>query len=370
MPPVHYNYSCFPPEDHLDWPKLVPLLGPAAAAVARFDGMLAAIPNADVLVAPLTIDEAVLSSRIEGTQASVSDVLQIEAGAHSSTRGLRGDAQEIRNYLLAIKQAENMLDWLPLSSRVVCAAHKILLSGVRGQGKAPGAYRRVPNWIGSPGCTIDEATYVPIDAQELPRGVSRWERYIHQDTPDTLVQAAVLHAEFEALHPFLDGNGRLGRMLVPLFLWERKLIQRPVFYISAYLEANRKAYYNRLLAVSRDGNWTGWCQFFLTAVRNQAERNLTKTREILKLYEATKPRVSKATRSRYAIHALDAIFEKPIFRAADFFGASKIPQPTAHRILQRMREYDILYEVEPAKGSRSAILAFWDLIEVVSDNTE
>ncbi|MDE0103776.1 MAG: Fic family protein [Bryobacterales bacterium] len=370
MPPVHYNYSCFPPEDHLDWPGLVPFLGPAAAAVARFDGMLAAVPNADVLLAPLTIDEAVLSSRIEGTQASVSDVLRIEAGAHASTRGLRDDAQEIGNYLLAMKKAENMLARLPLSSRVVCAAHKVLLSGVRGQGKAPGTYRRLPNWIGSPGCTIDEATYVPIDAQELPHAVSRWERYVHQDTPDTLVQTAVLHAEFEALHPFLDGNGRLGRMLVPLFLWKRKLIQRPVFYISAYLEANREVYYDRLLAVSRDGDWTGWCKFFLAAVRSQAERNLAKTRGILNLYETTKPRVSKVTRSPYAIHALDAIFQKPIFRAADFFGIAVIPQPTAHRILQRMRQGGILHEIEPARGSRSAILAFWDLIEVVGHDTD
>ncbi len=370
MPPVHYDDSYFPPEDHLDWRGLVPFVGQAAAAVARFDGMLAAVPNADVLVAPLTMDEAVLSSRIEGTQASVSDVLKIEAGAHAAAAGLRNDAHEIRNYLLAMKEAERMLSRLPLSSRVVCAAHKTLLSGVRGHGKAPGEFRRLPNWIGSPGCTIDEATYVPIDAQELPHAVSRWERYIHQDAPDTLVQTAVLHAEFEALHPFLDGNGRLGRMLVPLFLWERKLIQRPVFYISAYLEANREAYYDRLLAVSRDGDWTGWCQFFLAAVRSQAERNLANAHGILKLYEATKPRVSRATRSRYAIQALDAIFRRPIFRAADFFDVTGIPQPTAHRILQRMREHDILHEIEPAMGRRSAILAFWDLIEVVGPNTE
>ena len=328
------------------------------------------MPNADILVAPLTIDEAVLSSRIEGTQASVSDVLKIEAGARASTRGLRDDAQEIRNHLLALKQAEKMLASLPLSSRVVCAAHKILLSSTRGQGKAPGAFRRLPNWIGSPGCTIHEATYVPIDAKELAHAFSRWEHYIHQDPPDTLVQTAVLHAEFEALHPFLDGNGRLGRMLVPLFLWKRKLIQRPVFYVSAYLEANREAYYDRLLAVSGDGDWTGWCHFFLAAVRSQAERNLANTRGILNLYEATKPRISNATRSRHSVHALDAIFMKPIFRAADFAGVTGIPRPTAHRILQRMREHDILSEIEPAKGRRSAILAFWDLIEIVRHNPE
>ena len=260
MPPVHYYDGRFPPEERLDWLALVPLLGPAVAALARYDGVLAAIPNPGVLLAPLMTQEAVLSSRIEGTQATMGEVLQFEAGQEVDSPERRGDIEEIRNYRAAMRNVEKMLETLPLSVRVVREAHRVLLSGVRGRNKSPGEYRRIPNWIGPPGCAIEAATFVPIGAEKLDGAMSVWERYIHQDTPDLLVQAAVLHAEFEALHPFLDGNGRLGRMLVPLFLWQRGLISRPMFYISAYFEAHRDEYYDGLLAVSRDEDWTGLVQ--------------------------------------------------------------------------------------------------------------
>ena len=143
------------------------------------------------------------------------------------------------------------------------------MRGVRGANKSPGAYRRIPNWIGPPSCDREEARFVPIAADRLPQAMDAWERYIHSKTPDRLVQLAVLHAEFEALHPFLDGNGRLGRMLVPLFLWQAELIRAPVFYMSAHLEAHRDTYYDRLLAVSRDDDWTGWCHFFLEAIQQR-----------------------------------------------------------------------------------------------------
>ena len=182
-----------------------------------------------------------------------------------------------------------MLEELPLCLRVVNEAHRILMSGGRGTNKTPGDLRRIQNWIGPPGSDPETATYVPIAADRLPDAMARWERYINdRKAPDPLVQLAVLHAEFEALHPFLDGNGRVGRLLVPLFLWRRGLIARPVFYISAWLEANRPTYYDGLLRVSRDDDWTGWCGFFLEAVRRQAEDNLVKAREILALYDSLK----------------------------------------------------------------------------------
>ncbi len=218
---VHYHLGGFPPAE-LDWAQLIPLLGPASAAVARYDGTLAAIPNAAVLLSPLTTQEAVLSSRIEGTQATMGEVLEFEA--EGDTPGLseerRNDIHEVLNYRAAMRMAEKMLEDLPLSQRVIREAHKVLLSGVCGHGKSPGEYRRIPNWIGPPGCTIDEARFVPISADKLPDAMSRWERYVHDDAADRLVQLALLHAEFEAMHPFLDGNGRLGRMLVPLFMWQ------------------------------------------------------------------------------------------------------------------------------------------------------
>src|SRR5690606_16092027 len=145
---------------------------------------------------------------------------------------------------------------------------------------------------------------VPIGADELPSALGEWEKYVHFDAPDRLVQLAILHAEFEALHPFLDGNGRLGRMLIPLFLWQRGIIRRPMFYMSAYLEANRDDYYDHLLQISQSRSWTAWCVFFLSGVREQAERNLSKAQAILGLYDELKPAVLELTRSQYAIHAL------------------------------------------------------------------
>lgn len=364
MAPVRYHEGRFPPQT-LDWQSLIPLLGPAAAAVARYDGMLAAVPNPDVLLSPLTTQEAVLSSRIEGTQATMGEVLEFEAGQEETSPQRRDDIREVLNYRGAMREAEKLLATLPISQRVIREAHKVLLSGVRGQHRAPGEYRKIPNWIGPPGCTIEQARFVPIDAEKLPAAMAAWENYIHTEPPDRLVQLAILHAEFEALHPFLDGNGRLGRMLVPLFLWQAGLIQRPMFYISAYFEARRDEYYERLLAVSRNDDWTGWCHFFLEAVRAQAEDNLSKTRDILELHDDLKHRLPEMTRSQYAVRALDWIFSRPIFRATDFINGAEIPGPTARRFLGVLRKEGILRDLRPAQGRRAAVLAFPALLNIV-----
>lgn len=365
MSPVRYHAGGFPPPN-LNWDVLIPLIGPASAAVARYDGSLAAIPNATVLLSPLTTQEAVLSSRIEGTQATMGEVLEFEAGGGG--KGLpdsrRDDIQEVLNYRRAMRHAEELLTKLPLCLRVVREVHEVLLDGVRGHGKAPGEFRRTPNWIGPPGSTEATARYVPVSADKLPGGLSQWEGYLNSDGADRLVQLAVVHAEFEALHPFLDGNGRLGRMLVPLFLWQVGLIRRPMFYVSAYLEANREEYYDRLLAVSRDGDWTGWCRFFLLAVRDQAVANQQKAEEILALYEELKHRAAELTRSQYAIHALDWLFEKPIFSTSDFVARSGIPVPTAKRILSVLREAGILEVLNEGSGRRAAVLMFPRLLNI------
>ncbi len=369
MAAVHYREGSFPPDARLDWPKLVPLLGPAAAAVARYDGILSAVPNPDILLAPLRIQEAVLSSRIEGTHATMGEVLEFEAGREPILPERRDDIQEILNYRRAMRHAEEMLQELPLSQRVVRAAHRILLSGVRGAGQSLGDYRRIPNWVGPPGCAIDEAEFVPIGAEKLPEAMSAWERYIHSEAPDRLVQLAVLHVEFEALHPFLDGNGRLGRMLIPLFLWQSGLIRKPVFYISAYFEVRRDAYYERLRAVSRDDDWTGWCRFFLDAARKQAEENLTKAKAILDLYDDMKLRVANLTRSRYAVHALDWIFRTPIFSSSSFAERAGIPPPTARRVLDALREGELLEVLEGGSGRRPVIFIFSDLLDIAEGRT-
>lgn len=363
--PVQYHYGKFPPAD-MDWNKLIPLIGPANAALARYDGTLSVIPNADVLLGPLTTQEAVLSSRIEGTQATMGEVLEYEAEGDSQDipTEKKEDINEVLNYRQAMWHAVDLLTELPLCQRVVREAHQVLLKGVRGHGKSPGDYRRNPNWIGPPGCTIEEAHFVPISADRLQEGIDKWEKYIHEDVPDRLVQLAIIHAEFEALHPFLDGNGRLGRMCVPLFMYKTGLIQAPMFYISAYFEANRDEYYERLLAISRDNDWIRWCVFFLRAVQIQALENQLKAINILTLYEVKKSQIVELTRSQYTIHALDYIFAHPIFKASDFTTRGEIPKPTAKRILTVLRENGILKTLRKASGRRSAFYYFPELLNI------
>ena len=365
MPPVYYHEGRFPPEK-LEWERLIPLIGPASAAVARYDGILSAVPNASVLLSPLTTQEAVLSSRIEGTQATMGEVLEYEAEGDSDKLSpeRKADIQEILNYRKAMRSAESMLNDLPLCQRIVKESHRILLTGVRGHGKSPGEYRKTPNWIGPPGCPIEEARFVPISADKLPDAISVWEKYLHVDALDRLIQLAIIHAEFEALHPFLDGNGRLGRMLVPLFLYQAKMISSPMFYISEYLEAHRDEYYGQLMRVSRENAWTDWCIFFLRAMYEQANENQRKARDILSLYELMKPKFVDLTHSQYAIVALDWIFERPIFKSTDFVHSAGIPQPTAFRILNVLKKNEILKEIHQGRGRTAAILMYHELLNV------
>lgn len=365
MAPVHYCTGRFPPEDRLDWSELIPLLGPAAAAVARYDEALAAIPNPDALLSPLTTQEAVLSSEIEGIRATLGEILGFEAGRKVGSPELRNDIEEILNYRRAMRAAVRMLQDAPLSMWVVLEAHRMLLDGVRGRNKAPGEFRRIPNWIGPPGSSIENAAYVPIGADRLDGAMSRWERYMHEDAPDRLVQIAVLHAEFEALHPFLGGNGRLGRMLIPLFLWKRGLVRQPVFCISAYLEARRECYFAGLLSVSRDDDWTGWSRFFLEAVQTQAEENARTVRGIVDLYEDTKRRVATMTRSPYVVHALDSIFRRPVFGSTDFARTAGIPGRTARRILDVLCEGGVLELLDAGGGRRQRFFLFRPLLHLI-----
>ena len=364
---VDYHHGLFPPES-IDWSKLIPLIGPANAAIARYDGTLGAIPNAAVLLSPLTMQEAVLSSRIEGTQATMGEVLQYEAQGENDTAEFaadrKADIKEILNYRSAVRHAETMLKTLPLGQRVIRETHAVLMSGVRGANKGPGDYRRIPNWIGPDGCTLDNARYVPISADKLPDGMSAFEKYIHSDQADVLVQLAVLHAEFEALHPFLDGNGRLGRMLVPLFLWQRGLIRAPMFYISAFFEANRDDYYDQLLNVSANRDWTQWCVFFLNAIQTQAELNQTKASSILALYDTMKGRIVEATHSQYAIHAQDWIFERPIFKSTDFVGHAGVPEATARRLLNELAAENIISTLRKGAGRRATVYCFPELMNL------
>ncbi len=368
MRPVRYHSGQYPPQD-LDLQRLLPLIGPAHAEVARYEGMLKGLPNANVLLSPLASQEAVLSSRIEGTQTTLTELLTFEAEGNLSDESTptKADIHEVLNYRLALYAAIDMLKKVPLSQRLVRDAHEVLMQGVRGYNKAPGKYRRLPDscWIGPPGSTIETARYVPCRVEELNSAMDAMESYMHAGAPDTLVQLAIVHAEFEAIHPFLDCNGRMGRLIVPLFMFTKELLSTPSFYISEYLESHRDEYYDRLLAVSRDNDWTGWCAFFLTAVTEQARSYQQKIHDLLALYDERKEQIVEETHSQYSGRTLDYIFKRPIFQTTDFVENSEIPEPTARRILRVLRGCGLLKEFRKAKGRRPATLAFAGLLNIV-----
>jgi len=368
MTPVRYHSGQFPPQD-LDLQRLLPLIGPAHAEIARYEGMLKGLPNANVLLSPLASQEAVLSSRIEGTQTTLTELLTFEAEGDLSDESTpaKAEIREVLNYRLALYAAIDMLKEIPLSQRLVRDSHEVLMQGVRGYNKAPGKYRRLPDtcWIGPPGSTIETARYIPCPVKELNSAMDALESYMHEGAPDTLVQLAIVHAEFEAIHPFLDGNGRMGRLLVPLFMFTKELLSSPSFYISEYLESHRNEYYDGLLAVSRDNDWTGWCAFFLTALTEQALAYQQKIHYLLKLYDERKELIVEATHSQYSGRMLDWICTRPIFQTTDCVKNSDIPEPAARHILRVLRDRGLLKEMIKARGRRPATLAFTDLLNIV-----
>jgi Fic family protein len=351
----------------LNWENLVSLIGQANADLARYDGFLHGIINPEIMLSPLTLQEAVLSSRIEGTQASLSEVLQHEAGERFEENKER-DIQEIINYREALAFAEQQLNKRPLSLNLIKQMHAMLLDSVRGHNKARGEFRHIQNWIGPPGCTIEKATYVPPDPSQLMRYLDTWEKYMHVDEKDKLVQLAIIHAQFEIIHPFLDGNGRIGRILIPLFLFEKGLLSRPMFYLSGCLEAKRDQYYESLRKITSKGIWQKWIEFFLQSVIDQAKENTRKATRIQSLYDAMKQKVVEATRSQYALATLDTLFKRPIFKSADFTELSGTSKRTATTILSQLESKKIIIQMRKSVGRRPAVYGFTSLIDIVEDN--
>jgi Fic family protein len=352
---------------NLDYRLLLPLVGQANAALARYDGLLQGIPNPAVMLSPLTTQEAVLSSKIEGTQATVDEVLEQEAGLLKGGEKFQ-DIQEISNYRKALFSAREYLKDYPIRLGFVRELHRLLMNSVRGQDKTPGEFRLEQNWIGKHGCTIEEASFVPPNPMQLPDHLQAWERYLNSDDVDFLLQTAVVHAQFELLHPFKDGNGRIGRILIPLFLYQKRALSQPMFYLSEYLESHREEYYQRLKAVSAEGDWNGWIAFFLQAIVTQAAQNSVRVTAIQALYEEMKLAIQAATHSQYTVHVLDAIFSKPVFRSSDLaqqllqeFG---IHEKTTPGLLRQMKDAGILRELQPGSGRRPATLCFPRLVNL------
>jgi len=350
----------------IDWAAHVRLIGKANAALARYDGILQGIVNPQVLLSPLMTQEAVVSSRIEGTITSMEEVLRFDLGSPMgvSTRK-RDELQEVVNYRQAVRTAVDDMDKRPMCVNLILDLHRILLSGsVRGQESTPGTIRRTQNYIGSPGTPIEKAVFIPPAPSGVLPALYDWEKYVHVEERDALVQLAVLKAQFELIHPFCDGNGRIGRMLVPLVMYNKELLSSPMFYISGYLDRNRDAYFDCLNSISRKGEWNEWIAFFLTAVMEQAQENSRKARAIISLYNVMKLRIPEVTHSQFAVHALDAIFDRPIFTSSVFIDRSGIPRSTALRILKLLVDSNVIVVAREQAGRSPALLCFHSLLEI------
>ncbi len=334
----------------LEWSEtLTVALSSADRAIGRLAGEGRRLRNPHLLIRPFVRKEAVLSSRIEGTQATLGELLAVEAGA--AVERSPADLREVGNYVAALEYGVEHLGTLPLSLRLVREMHERLMRGVRGDSAAPGEIRRSQNWIGPPGATLADATYVPPPPSELMGCLDPWERFLHDHTLPPLVHAALAHSQFEAIHPFLDGNGRVGRLLITLLLVERGVIPSPLLYLSAYFEATREEYYARLLGVTERGEWEEWLAYFLRGVTLQSEDAVDRSRRIDGLLEDWRRELS-ADRSRHPERALELFAENPfqtVRRVADRLG---VAFTTAQRAVDRLAGVGAVLRVGSERRNR------------------
>lgn len=363
-----YSPPDLPPQNlHADLSGLSALVGRANAALSRYDGLLESLVNPDVLLSPLLMKEAELSSRIEGTIATAKEVYEQQAGAEFLPEK-RADIEEILNYRQTLATAAQTITEKPVTAHLIRTMHADLMQGVRGQNKNPGKFRTTQNWIGPKGCNIREAAYVPpapVKLQDHMQNLTAFMRKVDA-TIDPIVHTGLIHAQFEMIHPFDDGNGRIGRLLIPLHLTQRKCLGSPSFYVSAYFENRRDEYISRLNDISTQSDWKDWIVFFLEAIVHQAQTNLDLVRKVNALYEEMMGRVSEATRSEQTMAVLDALFDRPIFRASDIHERLGIQRQRANKYLRALKNAGILTEVKVASGRRAAILSFDALLDITN----
>jgi len=328
---------------------LVGALSTADRRVGRLAGEGGRLPNPHVLIRPFIRREAVLSSRIEGTQATLGELLAAEAGAAAARSP--ADLREVANYVVALEEGVKRLKRLPLSLRLVRELHKTLMTGVRGGEAAPGEFRRIQNWIGRPGATLATATYVPPPPNDVPGCLDAWEKFLHDRALPPLVQAALIHYQFEAIHPFIDGNGRVGRLLITLFLIEREVLPAPLLYLSAFFEATRRDYYDLLTGVSARGEWAPWVGYFLHGVATQADDALQRAARINRLLDAWRRQLAgRYTRTVGLL--LDEIAANPYVTTKGAARTLDVAFTTAQRAIGTLEAAGIVQEISQAKRDR------------------
>ena len=368
---VYYHEGKFPPAE-VDYGNITPLLLQATAAIARYDQELKSLHNPELFLTPLQSQEAVVSSRMEGTISTMDEILEYDATEEEGepAKNVRSDVIDTilyrRTLNFAMKEIE---DGRPFSDSLLKSMHQLLLSLGPGAAKSPGQFKREQNFIGEK--YSRKISYVPISPEKLPDGLESLFSYMvktfDSDGHPELVRTGFSHVEFEALHPFEDGNGRVGRIIITLMLWSSGVISTPNFYISRFMEAHKAEYIERMREVSKNGDWTNWTLFFLEAIKEQAEYNLNMTRNIRNLYDEMKHTFSDMTGSKHSIAFLDAVFTMPVFKNQQISKISGIPPATVNRFTSNMCDdgVGIFKVIREGAGRRSTVFSFEPLLKII-----
>ncbi|MBM4287548.1 MAG: Fic family protein [Deltaproteobacteria bacterium] len=337
--------------------RLVRTLSDADRALGELAGLGRTMPNPHLLIAPFIRREAVLSSRIEGTQADLTDLYAYEAGQLPLFTEVKppppeADVKEVGNYVRAMEYGLKRLDTLPVSLRLLRELHARLMEGVRGEHATPGEFRRSQNWIGRPGCTIQDAEFVPPPVPEMQEALDAFEKYLHaEDTYPPLIRLAFIHYQFEAIHPFLDGNGRIGRLAITLLLVNWDLLPLPLLYLSAFFEKHRQDYYDLLLGVSQQGAWPQWVDFFLRGVAEQARDAGQRAKRLQDLQEEWRARLLKGRASPLLLRLADSLFASPILTIPQVQHSLRITYRSAKQNVEKLVNLGILRQAgEPSYG--------------------
>jgi len=341
--------------------ELQDLLSRADRALGRLDGVAAVLPNPDLFVAMYVRKEAVLSSQIEGTRATLLDILDYE-----TTGVLVKDVDEVVNYIRAMNKGLERLTTLPLSLRLIREIHAELLKGVRGEHRAPGEFRITQNWIGPPGSTISNATYIPPPPHEMQAALGDLEKYIHKnDKLPALVKNALIHAHFESIHPFLDGNGRVGRLLITFILVHDNILKRPLLYLSYYFKRNRQEYYDRLNNIRNKGDWEGWIKFFLKGVYEVSDQATETAQRIIALQERDRALLSSMPNG---LKLIDHLFWNPLITINEISRVTGISHATAGRLVKQMIGLGVLEEITGYARNRKFI--YKDYFTILKEGVE
>ncbi len=354
------------PLKSIDYPRLFVPCGEAGRTLSRFAGLLSSMPCGDIMLAPMSTQEAVQSSKIEGTRSTLDDVYETEAGDTPEQQIQQEDVNEILNYRRALEYGTASLAERGMTLGLIREMHALLLDGVRGHSKRPGEIRDTQNWIGKRGCTLEEASYVPPAPELLTDYLENWCSYAKENDLDPLIKAGILHAQFELIHPFNDGNGRIGRLFIPLYLTSAGVLDTPTFYLSEYFEEHRDEYTGALNQLHRSEDaWTDWLLFFLRAVTAQSRENLRRTSAMLRLYNELMGQCSNVVNSALLPKLLSAVFVNPIFTKPLLSKKHKELQTTSlHRIIDALEQAGVFTVRRPGSGRKPTLYQLPELSRI------